>query len=329
MYNNSNRRDYYKKDNHLENVLKELNDTLEQIPSTTPEDFKPPIILVMGVARSGSTLLMQLLAESGLFSFPSNLIARFYKNPYLGIQIQQSLIDFDPLNQMDFNLSKSRFNSKLGKTMGALSPSEYWYFWREYFKFGELQQINERELVKVDGSSFVKKLLAFQYLTGKPLALKGMIMNWHIPYLNSIYPNFIFVNIKRDRFFNAQSILHARREFFGSIDKWYSFKPKEYELLKERTPIEQVAGQVVYTQQAIKKGLSEIELKNKLEVTYEEVCNAPKRVVQMLLDKIKDFDNNVNKPLEYINPKFEVNQKVSLSEEEECDLNRALKEYSL
>ncbi len=58
--------------------------------------------------------------------------------------------------------------------------------------------------------------------------MKGMLLNWHIPYLYNINRNFIFIDIKRDEFFNAQSLLFARKNFFGTRDKWYSFKPKEY-----------------------------------------------------------------------------------------------------
>ncbi len=92
------------------------------------------------------------------FSYPSNLIARFYKNPYIGILAQQSLLEYDPLNQLGFDSTKIEYSSNLGKTIGALNPSEYWYFWREFFNFGEINILSEGELEKIDSKNLFLKL---------------------------------------------------------------------------------------------------------------------------------------------------------------------------
>ena len=37
------------------------------------------VVLVVGGPRSGSTVMMQWLASSGVFAYPSNLLSRFYR----------------------------------------------------------------------------------------------------------------------------------------------------------------------------------------------------------------------------------------------------------
>lgn len=295
MYDNSKRTSFFKKDANLETALSDLNELIESVEChIDTNEASSPIILIMGCARSGSTLLLQWLASSGLFSYPSNLIARFYKNPYLGIRTQQALLEFDPLNQLGFKETKLDFSSSLGKTNGALGPSEYWYYWRTFFKFeNDTQLLTQDQLNKVDGNIFIKKLLAFEQLTNKPLALKGMLLNWHIPYLYSLNQKFIFINVNRDPFLNAQSLLLAREKFFGDRNKWYSFKPEEYNTLKDENPLTQVAGQVLFTRKAISKGLSQIPQKNVLNIEYADFCSNPKEFLDVMAVKFNELGGKI------------------------------------
>lgn len=311
----------FRKDNRLEKVLQELNEELKGLFSeklTVPER---PIILIMGCARSGSTLLLQYLSQLGIFSYPTNLIARFYKNPFLGIKIQQALLDFDPLNQLEFKNSEQNYSSTLGKTFGALAPSEFWYFWRQYFDFSqsEYNYLKKDKLTKVNTEEFIKKISAFENLTSKPLVMKGMMLNWNIPFLYSLYDKFIFINIKRNIISNAQSLLTAREKYFNDKTKWYSFKPKEYENLKHKTPQEQVIGQVYYTQRAVDEGFKDIPDKNKIVISYKEFCQNPFQLIKILKNHYSLLGDNLNIEDVEIKTKemfFKTNNAINLSKKD-------------
>lgn len=329
MDKNKYRTSFYKKDNRLEEALQDLNMLIDGVqPKSAYLSGKPPIIIIMGCARSGSTLMMQWLSSLGLFSYPSNLIARFYKNPYIGIRVQQALLEYDPLNQIGFNQTDSNFKSSLGKTSGALSPSEYWYYWRNYFKFNcHNQKLTESQQEEVQGEMFLNNLYAFEHLTQKPLLLKGMLLNWNIPYLYKLNQNFIFINLTRDPFFNAQSLLMARDTFFNDRTKWYSFKPPEFEYLKNEDAVTQVAGQVIYTQKAVQDGLLDVPEQNVLNITYENFCTNPEGFLNELIDKYNLLSND--KQLSFnadnlINHKFTTSKKVSLTEDEVIYLEQQL-----
>jgi hypothetical protein len=290
MYNNDQRSAFFKKDSSLEESLKALNGHIENINIPALNLPEKPIILIMGCPRSGSTLMMQYLAASGLFSYPSNLISRFYNNPYMGILVQQVLLEKDPNNQLDFNLTKDFYQSNLGKTKGALAPSEFWYFWRTFFEQSGINKFDEKTLRQVNQTHFLKKLSAFECLTGKSPVMKGMILNWNIPYLHSIYNRFIFINLTRDIVPNAKSLLNARRSFFNDETKWYSFKPPEFETLRSKTPIEQVVGQVYYTNKAISDGLSQLPSSNIINIAYEEFCKTPSYLIQQISQRFEEFN---------------------------------------
>lgn len=321
---------YFKKDERLEKVLKEINElTADIVSKGTLQVPQKPIVLIVGCPRTGGTLLFQWLASLGLFSYPSNLIARFYSNPWLGIKIQQALLEFDPINQLDFNLDLKLFHSQLGKTEGALNPSEYWYFWRQYFGEKDEQRLTEEQLRKLDMKSLLTKLSGFHLLTGKPLVMKGNLMNEYLLFLHQAYPKFIFINLAREPFYSSQSLLFAREKFFGTRESWYSAKPREYSFLQHQDPISQVAGQIIFIQKSIRKALQHIPEVNKIQLTYEGFCKNPYQVIDQLVSKFEELGqpldvDNLNKEANFT---FDARNTNKLSKEESSYLKNKLNEF--
>lgn len=263
----------YQKNSEVEDTLRQLERLLGGVTAGMQFESNHPIVFIMGCARSGTTLLSQLLAEYTNWCYPTNLISRFYYEPYVGAMIQRLLVDLDEKGELLGGYKyQPDYTSDLGKTKGLLSPHEFWYYWRRFFKFGAVQQLDEGVLRDVDTIGFTNGLYAIQSVFQKPLFLKGMIMNWHIPFLSEIFPKARFVYVKRDVRYNAQSLLLARERFFGTWEEWYSFKPPEYRLLKEKNSEIQVVGQVLYTNKAIEQGLQSIESVKNVIIHYEDLC---------------------------------------------------------
>lgn len=285
-----------RRDNNLEEILTMLNSTLEDDERELTNHFdrpKFPPIFIVGNARSGTTLLYQWLASTGHFAYPSNIISRFYKAPYIGALIHKAFVDFDKFGEILGNESIT-FRSNLGKTKSAVSPHEFWYFWRRFFKFGEFQKLNSQELNKIDSDTLLKELAALEGAFCKPLLMKGMILNWNLDYLLKLIPNAILIHIKREPLYNMHSLFNARLKYFGDTKKWYSFKPPEYEALKSKDIYEQLAGQVFYTDRAISLSLNKSN--SVLNISYENLVNNPKAIYKQVTNKLIEFgltlDNN-------------------------------------
>jgi hypothetical protein len=229
------------------------------------------------------------LASLDVFGYPSNLIARFYSNPAFGVLVQRALVEFDKGNQIGLAEQTAVFASSLGRTQGAVAPSEFWYFWRQFFHFSHTGKLSDAQLKNVDISMFLKQLGEMEAAFDKPLAMKGMILNWNIPYLARSSEKFFFVDLQRDSFAVAQSILESRVRYAGSRGAWWSFKPPEYRDWLELDPIDQVAAQVVYTKRAISEGLSKLEDHRKLVVNYAEFCEDPALIYKKISEKYKEF----------------------------------------
>ena len=274
----------FKKSENLEEVLSKINHSIESLDVCPPQFPQMPVLLIFGCPRSGTTLFLQWLASLGTFGYPSNLIARFFGNPAFGCEVQKALVDFDKGNQLGLADTSGEYSSSLGRTKGALAPSEFWYYWRRFFKFDDVQQLSEEGINAVDSQSFLNGLGAMEQAMGKPLAMKGMLLNWHIQYLNSISNNFIFVSIKRDLNDVAKSMLACRERFTGSREEWWSFKPPHYEEWLTLSPPEQVALQAYHTQAAVDAGMLGIPKERSLEVSYKSFCNDPKSAFEGLRD---------------------------------------------
>ena len=285
------RQKQFQRNEDLESLLRELNDRLAPVEDEILKKFSTPqypLVLLVGCARSGSTIMMQWLANTGEFAYPTNLLSRFYAAPYIGAKIQQMLSDpkYKFKNEFyDFG-SPVSYNSDLGKTAGVLAPNEFFYFWRRFFNFGEIQYLDTVATKQVDALKFCAELAAIENVFDKPFAMKGLIINWNIPFIHNLLSRAVFVYIKRDTRYNAQSLIEAREKFMGDRNQWYSFKPVEYPMLEKLDPYQQVVSQVYFTNRAIEQGLDKIDSNNWMKVEYEEFCKSPETVYQQLTKKL-------------------------------------------
>lgn len=319
---NFERRKEHQRNENLERLLHEINDLLAPVEEKVLKSYrmpKYPVVFIVGCGRSGSTLMHQWLANTGIFAYPSNLLSRFYDAPYIGAKIQQLLTNpkYD-FNQelLDFN-SEISFDSNLGKTRGALEPHEFLYFWRRFLPNAEIDYLDEQSLSKIDSEKFIAELAAIEAVFDKPLSMRAHILMFNIPFLSSILDKVLFLFIKRHPFYCIQSFLEARVKFFGDRKAWFGAKPKEYDMLQTLDPIEQVAGQVYFTDRANEEGLGQIDAERGMRVSYEDFCMAPERVFNQIMDKFtqQGFEVTWN----YTGPgKFQPANRVRLPEED-CD----------
>jgi hypothetical protein len=182
----------------------------------------------------------------------------------------------------------------LGKTKGAASPHEFWYFWRRFFKYDEIQQLSAKQLREIDTDLFLRELAAIESVFNKPLLLKGMIANWNLDFLYEKIPNSIFIHIKRDTLINMHSLYNARNEYYGDAGQWYSFKQPEYSFLKDMSIYRQLAGQVIYGNDAIERQLNTFHSCRTLNVSYDQLCNYPAQVLNIVEKKIENLGVKLN-----------------------------------
>lgn len=276
----------------LEALLTELNNNLAGVNETYLQDAEErhSKIFVMGALRSGTTLFTQWLANTGLSAYPTNMLSRFFGAPLVGARIQQLLTDprYNFRDEiLDFN-SGVNFSSENGKTRGALAPNEFWYFWRRFLPFADLDYLPPNELrAQGDLPRLREELNALANIFDKPFAMKAMIMNQNIAELAEQFDKPLFVWVHRDPVYNIQSALEARKRQYGDINTWYSFKIREYPQLKELDPLDSVAGQIAAINNAVAAGLAALPEHKKLVVEYEDFCRRPEHYYNEIVRRLR------------------------------------------
>lgn len=288
-----------RKNEKLEALLKELNRLLAAgQEEVNRQQARPrfPVLLLMGAPHSGTTLFMQWLAESGLWGYPTNVVSRFYAAPYIGARIQQVLIENDIGGEISDFKQTDPYTSTLGKTSGALAPHEFWYFWRRFFPLSpDADVVPPDALARVDVDKLNRELASLEAALEKPLAFKAMLLNEHIPFLDAALDRVLFVNLKRDPAYVVQSMLEGRRRHSGSEEAWYSFKPPEYAWLKDRPPVEQVAGQIHFIRAATDAGIAHVAPARTWTLQYEDFCRDPAAAWAALAEKMSGLGCPLNR----------------------------------
>lgn len=299
MLNDKFKTEEYRKNESLEKLLKEINSILKKAKDTYVPSEKPniyPKLFIVGCPRSGTTILTQWLASLNLFCYPSNFISRFYQFPYFGALIQEMLFNpkYKYKEEMEFFIKEDSFSSDVGKTKGVLEPHEFWYFWRNYFSFSEIPISNNEFLKNSDFDGFQKQLALVQNFYRKPIFMKSLIINWYIDLFYENIEKPIFLYIKRDPIDNMISLLKIRKKYLGDENKWFSFKPREYDLLSKADKYLQVAGQVYFTNKEIEKSFEKIPDKHKIIIEYNKFCNDTSDTYQKIIIRLKENDYPVS-----------------------------------
>lgn len=256
-------------------------------------------VFIVGSPRSGTTLLMQLLAQSGSFAYPTNFLSRFYSSLGVGCKLQKLLLSPEYQFRDELNLqhhSNDFFSSDLGKTKGALAPHVFWYFWYHHFKFGDTSYLNAEQWANSDPTRFVNQLATMQNEFKKPVALKAMVINWNLKAFAELVPNSVILRVTRAPHEVLNSIYEARKRYSGSYDNWWSFKPPEYSQLKKLGAKEQVAGFYLSMENALDNAFKTIPSEQQFTIDYSEICQSPNNVVNALNKKLgrNQSENSLN-----------------------------------
>ena len=270
----------FAKDQEFESYLSLLNSSLCEIEESLYKELEEeyPTIHIIGTARSGTTLLTQVISTYLKVGYINNLIAAFWKAPLFGIQLSKRLLGQD---------YQSSFTSFFGRTANVYEPHEFTYFWNYHLAYPDLQQKGAEHEKKISWDILKKVLLNMTNMLERPLLFKSVLLGFHSNHLFQILPKTCFIYIKRNYIDNAISLLKYREKMLGSVDLWVSLKPLQYNWLKNEDIYVQVVGQILFLEHEYLEQLKTIPDANKLFVSYEEVCNNTEKVVIQVKEMIR------------------------------------------
>ncbi len=238
-------------------------------------DEEYPTLHVVGVPRSGTTLLYQLVASGLEVGYVNNLVAATWRAPVYGLRLSRKL---------GLERPESSFESSFGRTQGIAEPHEFGYFWNDHLRYPGLAEQPPGHDATIDWPYLRRVLLNMAHENRGPMAFKPMLLTWHLEPMLEHMPRTCYVWIRRDLKQNALSLLDMRRSLYGSYDGWASLRPGGPDWLAEEPPWRQVAAQVTALDRTIEHALERLGPAHVLSLRYEELCASPRETVERVRD---------------------------------------------
>lgn len=315
----------YRKDPRQEERLGELNALLAPLETELTRELAAPrraVVFIVGVPRSGTTLMAQALAGTRAFAYPSNFVARFWRAPLVGAKIERALGILD--TAVRDTASAGSFRSTFGVTRGWHEPHEFGYFWERWFVFRESHHVSGPDLAAIDRDGLRSEVAALEGVYEQPLFFKNLVCGLQIPFLAEVFPTAVFIHCRRDPLYLAQSLLLGRRERHGSSEHWFSLRPKEYTELARLPVPEQIAGQIRCSLEAIRGGLDALGPERSLEVGYEAFCEDPRRQLERVFELLARRGESLTWDRDTVPESFEAANRRRLPDHELAELERAM-----
>lgn len=265
---------YYTTVDRLSEALKGVDEQL--LSYSAAESVAYPLVLRIGSSRSGFTLFTQWAAATGVFAYPTNIMALFQKNPIVGAYIQSLLTDPKYRLNGEFDDLYGFFDSTStsGKTNSAASPNEFWGYWLNYFSFPATPIAAIDWASTANFKQFNRDLNVLLTFFDRPFLLKGHNFTHYLSVFSQNVPNAVFVHMYRDPLDVIVSVLKARITRYGDPDYFFGWRPPEYELLVSHDRVRQVAGQVYFNERALIQQTPALGDRCIL-ISYDGLCDQP------------------------------------------------------
>ncbi|RMF53755.1 MAG: hypothetical protein D6746_15230 [Bacteroidetes bacterium] len=267
-------------DHAFEALLARANHALEGIEQELVTERPAPshrMLVICYPPRSGSTMLAQLLARTQAFNYVTNFQARFWEAPYLAGLIEKKI----GIREMPF---PEVIRSAYGVTMAPHEPHEFGFFWNRWLVFaGETHRVAPTLMPEEKTEGLRRELLALRSLYEKPFFVKSDLVGLNVEYFYRLMPDVVFVVLRRDPLFIAQSIYRARLQLYASSEVYWSTRPSNEAHRYVGSPEDQIVLQINGIYNDIYNGLRQTGAPY-IEVQYETLCRQPRKEVGRLLE---------------------------------------------
>lgn len=267
-------------------MLNLMNETLHEQNSKIVRGYKDetyPIYFIIAQPRGASSLLQQLLISNLNVGYISNFLAKFYKSPVFGLELEKNVIDKN---------FKSSFLSSYGNTSGVDEPHEWGWFFKEHLDLEGKQHYTNKE----EFSSLKSNLLAVTNTKKLPLIIDNIYAMSNILKFKKDFKNIKIINMTRNLYFICNSIVNARLSRYSDINEFYGHPPANIEeILKIQNPMEQIVYQVKSIQNEIDEILENFDDKDIINIDYEDIYKDSFAVVK----KFHKFVQKENIDLEF------------------------------
>lgn len=265
---------YSEKSQSFEGLLERYNHALLREFGDDPAPLTgPPSVHIVGLPRSGTTVLYQLLARTRSVGYPSNVMAFAWRAPHVGAALQQKLA------HEGYDLS---LRSTAGRTDEPLGPHEFGYFWRDALGHDHNSLVPSRGERPAHWLRGQLDLVSTTF--GAPTVYKNFLAPAHVRHLSAAVGNQHFIVLRRNLIDVARSLLATRRQLNIPDDEPFGTQP-----VNVRRHYANVLERVCHQVSSLDETLSTtglLDLPTTLQVDYSKLCSSTEFQLKRVLSAI-------------------------------------------
>lgn len=249
---------------------------IERFKKRSEHENEIPILFVVGIQRTGSTLVSQFIEKTFPF-FPIGNFNTIFKrsNYYLHKWLGRLYKKPNPTYKNFYGIAKGLFS--IGDNY------ELWDRW-----FGKNHYLIPSE-ISDEKSNHLKNYFTTLYKAyNKPILTKNNRNSLLIPLFKEAFQNSFYVIVKRDPVSVIKSTLQASKDFFGNGDFLWGLYPNlEFDSKNYENIIEAATAQFLMLDKILNEQLNELEDDSYLVIDYNEFCKNPSQFQKDLIEKLK------------------------------------------
>lgn len=232
---------------------------------------------IVGLPRSGTTVLYQLLARTRVLGYPSNVMAMFWQAPVVGARLQHRLANGA------VTLSTT---SIAGRTPEPLDPHEFGYFWR-----GALGHSSNSVHQDASPMAWHRLQATLDAVTGvfdAPVVYKNFLVLCHVDTMRQELSRQRYLAVRRPLLDVATSLLSVRRAIGVPDDTDFGLATSAPE---EAPPdvLHRIAAQVVDLD-ALMSAAQFGSSADSILLDYGAICADPRGSAEAILDHLGATD---------------------------------------
>ena len=242
-----------------------------------------PLILVVGIQRTGSTLVSQFIEKTFPFFPIGNFNTIFKRSAYY---LHKWFAKF-------YKKSNNTYKNYYGISKGIFSIGDSYEVWDKWFGKNHYvipSTINDERL-----SHLTDYFSSLYKAYNRPILTKNNRNSLLIPVFRKVFKNGFYVIVKRDPVAVIRSTLEASKDFFGNGDLlWGLYPNSEFDTNDYENIIEAATVQFLMLDKLLDNQIKDLEIDSYIIVDYNEFCANPMQFQKNLVEKLKskiDFDH--------------------------------------
>lgn len=243
-----------------------------------PAEAEPPMIIILGGSRSGTTLLYQTLAHYLPVSYFNNLSVSFPRSPISSSRFFRSW----------FRQGKGEkaFQNYYGSAAGFNGPNDGFHIWNRWL--GEDRNAIPKELPETVVAEMQTFFRTWYQHMGQPFLNKNNRNSLCVELFLKAFPKVHFVEIRRNPIYVIQSLIQSREAVQGSKYVGWGLGTKEES--DEQSYIRDITQQVYGVAQQLNQARSLVPTSQYTYLHYEAFCARPHRVVEEVYHQVWQKD---------------------------------------